>query len=61
MESSLIKLLFLLPLGLCLIWFFYLRIRGYGLLEGKQGFIYILIFSVIITVFYTLMMWLTAT
>ncbi|GAC24963.1 hypothetical protein GMES_2669 [Paraglaciecola mesophila KMM 241] len=56
-----LRLLFLLPLILCLLWFAYLRLRGFSLRQGKQGFIYILVFSAIIAAFYTLMLWLTAT
>lgn len=54
-----IRLLFLIPLLLCLGWAFYLQSRGYTLRQGKQGFVYILILSSIIAVFYTLMWWLT--
>ncbi|CUS48645.1 hypothetical protein Ga0003345_1615 [Idiomarinaceae bacterium HL-53] len=54
-----IRLLFLIPLILCLLWITYLVQRGYRIRDGKQGFIYIFIFSTVIAVFYTLMMWLT--
>jgi len=49
----------MLPLGLCIIWFLYLGVKGYELQQGKQGFVYILIFSAIIAAFYTLMLWMT--
>ncbi|WP_198674989.1 hypothetical protein [Aliidiomarina taiwanensis] len=54
-----IRMLFLIPLLLCLIWIFYLQSRGYSLRQGKQGFVYILIFSSVIAAFYSLMWWLT--
>ncbi|WP_026377027.1 hypothetical protein [Aestuariibacter salexigens] len=54
-----IKLLFMLPVGLCFLWFLYLKHNGYTLKQGKQGFLYILIISAVIALFYTLMLWLT--
>lgn len=55
-----IRLLFLIPLVLCLVWSIYLTMNGYRLRDGKQGYIYILIGSLIIALFYTLMWWLTS-
>lgn len=60
-RCPVLKLLFMLPIGLCLLWFFYLRINGYTMKQGKQGFVYILAFSGIIALFYTLLLWLTHT
>ncbi|MCC2614632.1 hypothetical protein LJ739_00070 [Aestuariibacter halophilus] len=54
-----IKLLFMLPLALCLLWTGYLKANGYSLSQGKQGYTYILIFSAVIAAFYTIMLWLT--
>ena len=54
-----VRLLFLLPLCLCVIWFLYLKSRGYTIAQGKQGFTYILIFSAIIAGFYALLIMLT--
>ncbi|MDF2178249.1 hypothetical protein P2G88_08285 [Aliiglaciecola sp. CAU 1673] len=54
-----LRLLFLIPAVLCLIWYFYLRHNGYTMAQGRQGFIYILVFSAVIAGFYTLMLWLT--
>lgn len=54
-----IRLLFLIPIVLCVLWIAYLTLRGYRLGDGKQGFIYIIIFSCVIAAFYTLMWWLT--
>lgn len=58
-EIVLLRLLFLVPAILCLIWYLYLRHNGYSLSQGKQGFVYILIFSAVIGGFYTLLLWLT--
>ncbi|UTP71652.1 hypothetical protein NLG07_06345 [Alteromonas sp. LMIT006] len=55
-----IRLLFMIPLVLCLAWMLYLKANNYSLKQGKQGFIYILIFSVIIALVYTVLMYLTA-
>ncbi len=55
----LLRLLFALPLALCVIWFLYLRFNGYTIAQGKQGFLYILIFSGVIALFYTTLLWLT--
>ena len=54
-----IKLLFTLPLALCFLWFLYLKHNGYTLRQGKQGFLYILVISAVIALFYTMMLWLT--
>ncbi|MCL5050887.1 hypothetical protein [Aliidiomarina maris] len=54
-----IRLLFLIPLVLCLLWMLYLTARGYRIRDGKQGFVYILVISSVIAAFYTLMWWLT--
>ncbi|GAB3034555.1 hypothetical protein [Bowmanella dokdonensis] len=54
-----LRLLFLIPAILCLIWYLYLRHNGYTAAQGKQGFIYIFVFSAVIAAFYTLMLWLT--
>lgn len=54
-----IRLLFLIPIVLCVLWIAYLTLGGYRLRDGKQGFIYIIIFSSVIAAFYTLMWWVT--
>ena len=54
-----IRLFFLLPLVLSLLWLWYLRSHGYSLAQGKQGFVYILAFSALIAAFFTLMLHLT--
>ncbi|MCO4320127.1 hypothetical protein [Aliidiomarina quisquiliarum] len=54
-----VRLLFLIPLLLCFAWYIFLTSRGFPIRQGKQGFIYILVFSAVIAAFYTLMWWLT--
>lgn len=54
-----IRLLFMIPLVLCLLWTIFLQLNGYQLRDGVQGYKYILILSAIIAAFYTLMWWLT--
>ncbi|WP_416305834.1 hypothetical protein [Neptunicella sp. SCSIO 80796] len=54
-----IKFLFLIPTLLCLGWFLYLRQYGYSFEQGKKGYTYILIFSAVIALFYTILLWLT--
>lgn len=54
-----LRLLFLLPLVLCLLWYLYLRSNNWTIEQGKKGFIYILSFSAAIAGFFTLMLFLT--
>jgi hypothetical protein len=54
-----IRLLFIIPLVLSLVWVMYLRANDYSLKQGKQGFLYIFIFSGVIAIFYTVMIFLT--
>ena len=58
-SSHLIKMLFILPIGLCLVWFLYLQYFGYSMKQGKKGFVYILVFSAVVAGFYTSLLWLT--
>jgi hypothetical protein len=53
------RVLFLLPLVLCLLWFGYLRVNDWTMKQGKQGFIVILSFSGAIAAFFMLMLYLT--
>ncbi|WP_198674509.1 hypothetical protein [Idiomarina tyrosinivorans] len=55
-----IRLLFLLPVVLCVLWTLFLWSRGYRIRSGAKGYIYITLFSAVIATFYTLMLWLTA-
>ena len=58
-EVRLIRFLVLIPFVLSLLWFGYLKTKGYSLGDGKQGFIYIFIFSAVIAAFYMSLLWLT--
>ncbi|KPH90552.1 hypothetical protein AN392_00309 [Pseudoalteromonas sp. P1-16-1b] len=53
------RLLFLLPIILCLGWYFFLRHYAIPLKQGKKGFIYILVFSAFVLGFFVLMMQIT--
>ncbi|GAA0823550.1 hypothetical protein KO495_13525 [Colwellia sp. D2M02] len=55
-----IKLFFLLPILMSLIWWWYLDNRGYSLKEGLKGFIYIALFNSVIIGFFTLMIFVTS-
>ncbi|MEQ3638512.1 MAG: hypothetical protein ABNH03_02040 [Alteromonas sp.] len=54
-----IKIIVLIPLILSLLWFGYLQANKYSLEQGKQGFLYILVLSGVIALFYTVMIFLT--
>lgn len=54
-----IRFLFLIPLVLGLVWWFYLLANGYSLKQGRKGFIYILLVSVFISAIYGLLLWVT--
>lgn len=54
-----LRLLFLLPLILCLLWYGYLNANHWSIKDGKQGFIYILSFSGVIAAFFALMLYVT--
>jgi hypothetical protein len=54
-----IKIIVLVPLILSLLWFGYLQANKYSLEQGKQGFLYILVLSGVIALFYTVMIFLT--
>ncbi|WP_394184761.1 hypothetical protein [Pseudoalteromonas tetraodonis] len=53
------RLLFLLPIILCLGWYFFLRHHAIPIKQGKKGFIYILVFSAFVLGFFVLMMQIT--
>ncbi|MEO2268213.1 hypothetical protein V1358_12940 [Pseudoalteromonas sp. YIC-656] len=53
------RLLFLLPVVLCLGWWWFLKTNDIPLKQGRKGFIYILIFSVFVLGFFTLMIYVT--
>lgn len=43
-----VRLLFLVPLIMCLGWFFYLKKHGWTITQGKKGFVYIIIFNAVL-------------
>ncbi len=55
-----VRLLFLLPILLCIIWYFFLKLNGVPIKQGKKGFIYILTLSTIVLGFFILIMFLTS-
>lgn len=54
-----IRLFFLVPIAMCVIWWFYLDAKGYTLRQGLRGYAYILAFNGIILLFFTLMIFVT--
>jgi hypothetical protein len=54
-----IRVLFLLPIVLCILWYWFLKSQGVPIQQGKKGFIYILSFSVFVLSFFALMIWVT--
>ncbi|KZN48347.1 hypothetical protein N482_07720 [Pseudoalteromonas luteoviolacea NCIMB 1942] len=54
-----IRILFLLPLILCFGWYYFLKVNGVPLKQGKRGFIYILAFSAFVLGFFVLMIHVT--
>lgn len=60
-EKSMFRLLFLMPIILCLIWYFFLKQNKIPIKQGKKGFIYILVFSAMVLGFFILMMQVTHT
>ncbi len=55
----LVRLFFIVPIIMCLIWWGYLRQNNYTAKQGLKGFIYILAFNLILIGFFTLMIYLT--
>lgn len=56
---NMLKIIVLIPLILCLLWVGYLKASNYSMEQGKQGFIYILVISMAIGMFYSLMLFIT--
>lgn len=54
-----IRLLFLLPLLMCGIWWWYLKNNGYSVKDGLKGFSYILAFNTIVIGFFVMMIYVT--
>ena len=55
----LLRFLFILPLLMSLIWWWYLQENNYTIKQGLKGFGYIAAFNAIIISFFTLMIYLT--
>jgi hypothetical protein len=58
-KALMIKFLFLVPFSMCLIWWLYLKEKGYTLKQGLKGFAYILGFNLVIAAFFTVMIFVT--
>jgi hypothetical protein len=54
-----VKLLFILPLLMCLGWYLYLQKNNWTLKQGKKGFIYIIAFNIVIALVLTLLLFAT--
>jgi hypothetical protein len=54
-----IKLFFLLPLLMCLFWWFYINSKGYSIKETWKSFSYIIAFNMIVILFFVSMMFIT--
>ncbi|WP_105199687.1 MULTISPECIES: hypothetical protein [unclassified Pseudoalteromonas] len=53
------RLLFLLPVILCAAWWLFLNANNIPLKQGRKGFFYIIIFSLFVLGFFTLMVYIT--
>lgn len=49
------RILFLLPIVLCAVWYLFLKQNGVPIKQGKKGFVYILIASTLVLGFFLLM------
>lgn len=54
-----IKFLFLLPIIMSAIWWWFLNSKGYTLKQGLKGFIYIIAFNTFVISFFVLMIYVT--
>ena len=54
-----IKIIVLIPLLLSVLWVGYLKANNYSIADGKQGFTYIFVVSIVIAAFYSVMLFLT--
>ncbi len=55
----LIRFFFVLPILMCLIWWWYLKQHNYTLKQGLKGFGYIFAFNAILIGFFALMIYIT--
>ncbi|MCF2862412.1 MULTISPECIES: hypothetical protein [Pseudoalteromonas] len=56
-----LRLLFILPILLCLLWWLFLHYNRIPLKQGRKGFVYIVAFSTLVLGFFTLMLFVTNT
>ncbi|MDX1536722.1 MAG: hypothetical protein R3187_03315 [Arsukibacterium sp.] len=54
-----VKLLFIIPLLMCVIWYLYLQQNNWTLAQGKKGFLYIISFNLVIALVLTLLVFAT--
>lgn len=54
-----LRIIILIPLLLLVLWFIYLKLNKFSFEQGKQGFVYILVISSVIALFYSGMLFLT--
>ncbi len=54
-----VKLLFLVPLLMCFIWYLYLQQNNWTITQGKKGFIYIISFNLVIALVLTILLFAT--
>ncbi len=54
-----VRLLFLVPLLMCLGWYMFLRHYGYSLRQGLKGFIVIISFNLVIALSLSIIIWLS--
>ena len=54
-----IKLLFVIPLLMCVIWYLYLQQNNWTLAQGKKGFLYIISFNLVIALVLTILVFAT--
>lgn len=54
-----IRFFIILPLLMCAFWWAYLRMKGFGIKDGAQGFKYIIAFNAIIISFFVILILVT--
>ncbi len=55
----LLRLFFILPVIMCLIWWWYLKSNNYSMKQGLKGFAYIIAFNLILVGFFSIMIHIT--
>lgn len=54
-----IRLFVLMPIVMCVIWWWYLNMKGYTAKDGLKGYLYIFAFNAVIAAFFFVLMILT--